>query len=214
MAGLDPTFPPAPSAEITEYLLPEPGDLPHDIAIERSGTVRFNGHFTHAPELIGSVEAASGKVTTSEVPSHPTLGRGPGGPMPYEIRVGPAGRLWGSELIGNRIFAYAPKTGRFEVYDLPIPYSGPRRFDLDAKGIVWIPAYSANLLLRFDPESRRFTEIPLPLRDAVPYIVRADPRSGALWIGTSAADALLRYDPAAYGASPGIPARIARVQRH
>jgi streptogramin lyase len=116
-------------------------------------------------------------------------------------------------------------------------------FDVDAKGVVWIPAYSANRLLRFDPVTRMFSEIPLPSPDALPYIIRADRRTGALWIGTAAADALLRYDPArgqfetyplpsrgalirhlavdprsdavwvAYGASPGIPARVARVQR-
>jgi streptogramin lyase len=75
----------------------------------------------------------------------------------------------------------------------------------------------------------------------VPYVVRVDPRNGALWIGTSAADALFRYDPRAktfagyplpghgalvrhmaidpktgavwlaYGESPGMPARVARV---
>jgi streptogramin lyase len=77
--------------------------------------------------------------------------------------------------------------------------------------------------------------------DALPYLVRVAPRDGALWIGTGAADAVFRYDPAArrfdtyplgtggamirhlaidarrgavwlaYGASPGIPARIARL---
>jgi virginiamycin B lyase len=220
------------------------GMYPHSLAIGSGGRVWFNGHFTHAPELIGSVEAAGGRVATHEVPAHPTLGQGPGGPIPYELRVGPDGRVWGSELAGNRIFAFTPGTGRFEVFSLPTPHSGPRRFDVDSKGIVWIPAYAANLLVRFDPAAGTFREIPLPVRDAVPYIVRADRRSGALWIGTGAADALLRYDPAggrfetyplpskgalirhlaidprdgtvwaAYGASPGIPARIARVQRH
>jgi virginiamycin B lyase len=218
------------------------GMYPHSLALDRVGRVWFNGHFTHSPELIGSVDAASGKVETHEVPAHPTLGKGPGGPIPYELRVGPDGRVWGSELLGNRIFVFTPATRRFEVFPLPLPHSGPRRLDVDAKGIVWIPAYAANLLLRFDPETRKFSEIPLPIPDAVPYIIRVDPRSGALWIGTGAADALLRYDPAsgkfesypmpsrgamirhlaidprrgtvwaAYGASPGIPARIARVQ--
>lgn len=219
------------------------GVYAHSLAIDRAGKVWFNGHFTHSPELIGSVDAASGKVVTYEVPAHPTLGRGPGGPIPYEIRVGPDGRVWGSELIGNRIFAFTPSSGAFEAFLLPLPHSGPRRFDVDAKGIVWIPAYSANRLLRFDPASREFSEIPLPFPNAIPYIIRADQRSGALWIGTAAADALLRYVPAngqfeayplpsrgalirhlavdphsdavwvAYGASPGIPARVARVQR-
>jgi virginiamycin B lyase len=219
------------------------GMYPHSLAIGRAGMVWFNGHFTRNPELIGSVDAGSGKVETKVVPAHPKLGQAPGGPIPYEIRVGPDGRVWGSELIGNRIFAYTPETGRFEVFPLPTPHSGPRRFDLDSKGYVWIPAYSANLLVRFDPSTRQFTEIPLPISDAAPYVVRADPRDGALWIGTGAADVLLRYDPAirrfetyplqsrgalvrhlaidprtgavwaAYGASPGIPARIARVER-
>jgi streptogramin lyase len=220
------------------------GMYPHSLALGGGGKVWFNGHFTHSPELIGSVDAGSGKIETYEVPAHPTLGRGPGGPIPYEIRVGPDGRVWGSELLGNRIFAFTPASGKFEIFPLPLPHSGPRRLDVDAKGIVWIPAYSANLLFRLDPRTRQFTQIALPFRDAVPYIIRADPRSGVLWIGTSAADALLRYDPAngkferyrlpsrgamirhlaidwrrgavwaAYGASPGIPARIARVQPH
>jgi virginiamycin B lyase len=219
------------------------GVYPHSLAIDGAGKVWFNGHFTRSPELIGSVNAGTGAVVTHEVPAHPTLAVGPGGPIPYEIRLGPDGRVWGSELIGNRLFAFTPSTGRFEVFPLPLPHSGPRRFDVDGQGIVWIPAYAANRLFRFDPAIRKFIEIPLPSRDAVPYIIRTDRRSGALWIGTAAADALLRYDPAngqfesyplpsrgalirhlavdprsaavwvAYGASPGIPARVARVQR-
>lgn len=217
---------------------------PHSLALGGEGKVWFNGHFTHSPELIGTVDAGSGRIETYEVPAHPALGGGPGGPIPYEIRVGPDGRVWGSELLGNRIFAFTPASGKFEIFPLPLPHSGPRRLEVDGKGIVWIPAYSANLLLRLDPRTRQFTQIALPFRDAVPYIIRADPRSGVLWIGTSAADALLRYDPvngkfesyrlpsrgamirhlaidwrrgavwAAYGASPGISARIARVQPH
>ena len=218
------------------------GMYPHSLALDSAGRVWFNGHFTRAPELIGSVDP-QGRIETHEVPAHPTLGAGPGGPIPYEIRAAPDGRLWGSELLGNRIFVFTPATGAFEIFPIPLPHSGPRRLDVDAKGIVWIPAYAANRVLRFDPATRRFTEIPLPSPDAVPYIIRVDPRSGALWIGTGAADAILRYDPgsgqfesyrlpsrgamirhlaidprngavwAAYGASPGIPARIARLQR-
>jgi streptogramin lyase len=269
--------PPAARAEITEFLLPDPKDLPHDVVVEPTGTVLvtgmfadrlyrlepasgrfteiaipvpksnpraieldsldrpwlvlgqphklatlsadsqwrsfdvgmyphslaigagkvwFNGHFTHTPELIGSVDHATGRVSTYRVPPHPRLGRVTGGPIPYEIRVGPDGRIWGSELQGNRVFAFTPATETFEVFTLPTSHSGPRRFDVDPNGIVWIPAYAANLLVRFDPAGRRFTEIRLPIRDAVPYIVRAEPSTGALWIGTAAADALLRYDPA------------------
>ncbi len=217
------------------------GMYPHSLALAPDGKVWFNGHFTKDPELIGAVDPASGKVATHPVPPHPELAKVAGGPIPYEIRAAPDGRIWLSELGGNRLVSFTPGTGKFRIFTLPTTHSGPRRFDLDSKGIVWIPAYSANLLVRLDPASGKFTETRLPIPDANPYVVRTDPRDGKLWIGTAAADALLRYDPVtkqfdvydlptrgalvrhlaidpkngavwlAYGASPGIPARIARV---
>ena len=217
------------------------GMYAHSLGVAPDGKVWFNGHFTHAPELLGSVDPASGSVKTYEIPAHPTLAKGPGGPIPYELRVAADGRVWMSELQGNRMVAFTPGTGKFQVFTLPTSFSGPRRFDIDAKGIVWIPAYSANRLVRLDPASGKFQEIDLPVPDAVPYIARTDPRDGSIWVGTAAADVLLRYRPGngrfdayplpsrgalvrhmaidtvrnavwlAYGASPGIPARIARV---
>lgn len=218
------------------------GVYAHSLALDGRGRAWFNGHFTRAPELIGFVDGTSGVVTSVEVPGHPTLAARPGGPIPYELRAGPDGRIWMSELLGNRIVGYDPRTRAFSAHELPQPASGPRRFDVDAAGILWIPAYSANALLRFDPGGGRLESFALPLRDAVPYVVRVDAGTGMLWIGTSAADALLSFDPrtkaftvyplpstgalvrhlaidprthdvwAAYGASPGIPARIARLR--
>jgi hypothetical protein len=192
---------------------------PHSLAIG-TGKVWFNGHFTHMPELIGSVDHATGRVSTYRVPSHPRLGRGPGGPIPYEIRVGPDGRIWGSELQGNRLFAFTPAAETFEVFTLPTSHSGPRRFDVDPNGIVWIPAYG------FDPAGRRFTEIRLPIRDAVPYIVRAEPSTGALLCRAEAASSgtlplthapvqcglplepCLAFPPVSPACSGGEPARL------
>lgn len=217
------------------------GMYPHSLAIAADGGVWFNGHFTRAPELFGRVDPASGAVALDTLPPHPTLAADPAGPIPYEVRVGPDGRVWGSELQGNRLLALTPATGKVETFDLPLTHAGPRRFDVDRQGVLWIPAYAANALLRFEPTSRRFDTFPLPIRDAVPYVVRVDPGNGAVWIGTAAADAVLRFDPRtrrfttyalpsrgalvrhlavdprshdlwiAYGASPGIPARVARL---
>jgi virginiamycin B lyase len=217
------------------------GMYPHSLAVAPDGKVWFNGHFTREPELIGFVDPARDTVVTYEVPGHPTLAKGPGGPIPYEIRAAPDGRIWLGELQGNRLVSFTPETGKFETYTMPTQHSGPRRFDVDAKGVLWIPAYAANLLVRLDPVTGKFKEIPLPLKDAAPYVTRVDPRDAAIWIGTAAADALLRYEPRserfetfplpsrgalvrhlavdpksgavwlAYGASPGIPARVARV---
>ncbi|HJR62179.1 MAG TPA: carboxypeptidase regulatory-like domain-containing protein [Gemmatimonadaceae bacterium] len=217
------------------------GMYPHSIMRDARGRIWFNGHFTRDPELIGSLDGATGAVETYEVPSTPEIAAG-AGPIPYGLRVAPNGTVWGSELKGNRIFGYDPDTKRFSVHQMPTPHSGPRRFDIDADGRLWIPEYAGNALTRFDPATGRFRQYPLPIRDALPYVVRVDRRGGTVWIGTGAADAMLSFDPraeqfevyplptrgalvrhlsidprtgavwGAYGASPGIPPKIVRLE--
>jgi virginiamycin B lyase len=170
------------------------GMYPHSVALDSSGGAWFNGHFSRDPEIVGRIDPSSGEVRRFSVPGHPTMAAAPGGPIPYELRTGPDGRIWGSELQGNRIFALTPATGRFDTYELPMPLSGPRRFDIAPNGDLWIPAYAANRLVRFEPSSRRFTEFELPIPDALPYVVRIDVQRNVAWIGTGAADAVLGFD--------------------
>jgi streptogramin lyase len=214
----------------------------HSVAVSRDGRAWVNGHFTRAPELIAGIDAQSGEVRKYELPLHPTMGASAGGPIPYEIRVAPDGRVWMSELQGNRLVALDPRSGATTVHEMPISFSGPRRFDVDDRGVLWIPAYAANELVRFDPASGAFRRFTLPIRDAVPYVTRIDHATGVIWIGTSAADAVLSFEPrtarftvyllpsagalvrhlaidprthevwVAYGASPGIAARVARIK--
>ena len=177
------------------------GFYPHSLALGRDGNVWINGHFTHSPELIARIDTAaidsSRAVERIELPSHPTMGKGPGGPIPYEIRVAPDGRIWMSELQGNRLVAYDPRRKTSDVFEMPEPWSGPRRFDIDRRGILWIPAYATNELVRLDPGTRRFTRFPLPIADAVPYVVKVDDTTGRIWIGTSAADVIFSYNSTA-----------------
>ena len=177
------------------------GFYPHSVALAQDGGVWINGHFTHSPELISRIDTmardSSRAVAKFEVPAHPTLGNGPGGPIPYEIRVAPDGRVWTSELQGNRIFAFDPKTKKFDVFTMPETWSGPRRFDIDRRGIVWIPAYASNELVRLDPATRKFTRFPLPEPNAVPYVVKVDDTMNRIWVGSSASDAMYSYDATA-----------------
>ena len=171
------------------------GMYPHSIGVTPDGSAAwFNGHFTKNPILIGRLDPALGTVQQFEAPPHPVLSQA-GGPVPYEQRIAPDGKVWTGELLGNRLLSLDPATGRFETFTLPTPHSGPRRFDIARDGKLWIPAYSANLLVEFDPKTRRFIEHRLPLPDAVPYIARVNHRTGDIWIGTAAADAILRFEP-------------------
>ena len=54
-----------------------------------------------------------------------------------------------------------------------------------------------NELVRLDPGTRRFTRFPLPIANAVPYVVKVDDTTGRIWIGTSAADVIFSYNPGA-----------------
>lgn len=169
------------------------GMYPHSIGLDAQGRVWFNGHFTKEPELLGSLDPATGKVSTAAVPV-PVMPDG-GSTIPYELRVGSDGTVWMTELRGNRLVRFDPATQSFRLYELPTPHSGPRRFDLDAHGVVWVPEYAGNKLARFDPRTESFTEYEFPLKDALPYVVRADHTRGVLWIGTAAADVVARFDP-------------------
>ena len=218
------------------------GMYPHSIGVDGAGRVWFNGHFTRDPEQIGFLDPASGSVTLRDVPPHPVLAKVDGGPIPYELRIAPDGSVWISELGGNRLVRHDPATNAFRVFDMPTAHSGPRRFDFDATGSLWIPEYAGGKLTRLDPATGRFTQWELPVKDAAPYVVRVDRQRGNVWIGTGAADAVFRFDPgaarftayelptrgalvrhldidprtgvvwAAYGASPGVAARVARIE--
>lgn len=217
------------------------GMYPHSVALDERGRAWFNGHFTRDPPRWGYVRAGDPQVVTFDVPITPELAAGTG-PMPYGLRVAPDGAIWGTELLGNRLIRLRPEDGSFTVWDMPTPHSGPRRPDVGPDGIVWVPEYANNRLARFDPATGEFAGYVLPVPDALPYVVRVDNTRGTVWIGTNAADAIFSFDPAterfttytlpttgalvrhidideetgevwaAYGASPGIQAKIARIR--
>jgi streptogramin lyase len=67
------------------------------------------------------------------------------------------------------------------------------------RGDLWIGTGAADAVFRFDPRTAQFTTYDLPTRGALVRHLDIDPRTGAVW--------------AAYGASPGVPARVARIER-
>ena len=218
------------------------GMYAHSIALDDTGRAWVNGHFTHEPERIASVDE-SGEVRLYTVPSRGA----PGGPdaestIPYGLRVGPDGLVWGTQLRGNRLVRLDPRSGAVEQWALPLSHSGPRRPDVAPDGSVWIPLYSGNALARFDPVRETFRVWDFPVEGALPYVARVDPSNGTVWIGTGHGDVVASFDPEgeeftlyplptrgalirhldvdpergevwfAYGASPGIPGKILRLQ--
>jgi virginiamycin B lyase len=166
------------------------GMYAHSIARDRRG-VWVNGHFTGHPSRLVHVDAVSGAIRNVEVPSETRPGVSP---IPYELRTAPDGRIWMSELHGNRVVVVDPNLGVSQAFTMPVSHSGPRRLDIAADGTVWIPLYTAGEVVALDPATGEMRRYPLPDRDALPYVVRVDDARQVLWVGTGASDAVYRLD--------------------
>ncbi len=163
------------------------GMYAHSVARDATGAW-VNGHFTGHPTVLAHVRD-DGTITRHELPSATPAGTSP---IPYELRVAPDGRVWMSELQGNRVLALDPRTGRHQAFTMPVAHGGPRRLDISADGRVWIPLYAGGTLVELDPRSGAMRQHTLPDADALPYVVRVDDTRGVAWVGTGASDAVYR----------------------
>ncbi len=168
----------------------------HSIGVDRTGNAWTNFHFAADSIRLARLSERGGQLTTEEFRGPPAPGgaRGPS-PIPYELRIAPNGKVWVSTLHGGQLIGFDPSTKRFETVSLPEADAGPRRFDIDGKGILWIPGYSSSKLYRYDPAAGRFATYPLPASSELPYVARVHPKTGDVWIGTAAGDMVYRFDP-------------------
>jgi len=87
-----------------------------------------------------------------------------------------------------------------EVTEFDTPHSGPRRMRFGPDGILWIPSFDEGKLMRFDPKSRQFETIDLPVLSQgeyeMPYALAVHQKTGDVWIAANNTDRVLRYLPA------------------
>ena len=117
-------------------------------------------------------------------------------PAPYGIDVAPDGSIYFTQLYGNRIGRYDPRTGALVHW--ATPFVGPRRLAVGSDGRLWIPAFGSGLLSVFDPASesyRNFTLPSQPLGEDAPYAVNVHPATGDVWVTSTTQDVLYRFDP-------------------
>ena len=167
----------------------------HSIAIDSAGDAWANGHFKADPGQVVRIDAQDGSIQRFDIHDNNTANL-TGLPISYDLRVDANGVVWGSDLNWNRIFKLEPQTGEVVHYELPDSTSGPRRFEFDAAGNLWIPEFSGGPLAMFAPASEPFTEGDPPTKTAEPYVVKVDKQRNAIWIGYAAANRVARFDPA------------------
>src|SRR5688572_27214374 len=77
----------------------------HSVGVDTKQRAWFNGHFTRDPIQFGFVDLKTRKTHTLEAPATP-MPKEQGSPIPYELRVGPDGTVWMTELAGNRLLRH------------------------------------------------------------------------------------------------------------
>jgi hypothetical protein len=120
--------------------------------------------------------------------------------LPHDVAVDGNGQVVVTGMMSHRMYALDPTSRRMtEVeFALPIPDAVPYVVRIDhGNETIWIGTGAADVVLHFDPRTERFTVYELPSKGALVRHLSIDPRTHHVW--------------AAYGASPGIPARVARI---
>ena len=117
---------------------------------------------------------------------------------PYGIDVNPVDdSIWYSKLLGNKIGTIDKNT--LEVTEFETPHKGPRRLRFGPDGILWIPSFDEGILMRFDPKTKQFDSIKLPMlsegEQEMPYALNVHQKTGDVWIAANTTDRILRYIP-------------------
>jgi streptogramin lyase/cytochrome c5 len=115
-----------------------------------------------------------------------------GFPMPYGIDVSPVdGAVWVARLYADDIARIDPETG--EVTMVETPFEGPRRLRIDARGDLWIVAFSGGKLARYEPKADRFKIFDLPVVSETPYALNVDRERGVVWVNGNQSDTLMSF---------------------
>ncbi len=86
---------------------------------------------------------------------------------------------------------FDPATHQWREWRLPGHDPHAYAIFVDDRGIVWLSDWSANALVRFDPQTERFDVLPLPSPHT--NVRQMMGRPGEVWLSGSGTDHLLRY---------------------
>jgi len=175
---------------MTEYDLPRPTAMPHDVILDQSGTPWYSD-FGH--QFIGKLDPKTGKATEYPVP----VLKAELPPGNLDIEFDKAGNLWVGLMLQGGIAKFDPKTEKFTMLPLPKDINNnssqqamvmPNSSDVDGK--VWMNSVGIPGVHRVDLASNSF-ETFVPYRD-IPrgadhsvYGIKADSKNNLFFMDFS-----------------------------
>ena len=149
------------SRKVTDYPVPK-GTHPYGMAI---GGDKMIWYVANYGDEIVRLDTNTGKLTHYKVP--PTLPRGPAGSDIRRMQADHDGNLWAGESATSKLLKIDYRTGKMLQYVTPTPDSGPYSIDVDPKkNIIWFSELLGDKVGRFDPQTERFQEFPVPSANA------------------------------------------------
>ena len=181
----------AAGAILTEYDVPEPQDLPHDLAVDPDGRIVVTGMFTHRMYLL---DPATGAWDTEAVPV-PNAN-------PRAVDIGPDGRWWVALGAPRSLAGFDPATGEWTVHEVGVY---PHSIRPDDQGRIWFNGHfsvAPERIGSLDPATGAVERYDVPptgprweRESTIPYGLRVD-RSGVVWGTQLRGNGLVRLDPA------------------
>jgi streptogramin lyase len=172
---------------ITEYDLPRPTAMPHDVILDQGGTAWYSD-FGH--QFIGKLDPRTGQATEYPVP----VLKADLPPGNLDIEFDKAGNLWVGLMLQAGIAKFDPKTEKFTMLPLPKDINNnasqqamvmPNSSDVDGK--VWMNAVGIPGVHRLDLASMTF-ETFVPYKDIARgqdhsvYGIKADSRNNLFFM--------------------------------
>jgi virginiamycin B lyase len=181
---------------ITEYDLPRPIAMPHDVQIDPRGTVWYSDF---GSQIVGHLDPKTGKATEYPIPVMK-----PGAPAgSLDVRLDRDGMVWIGSMMQGSLVKFDPKTEKFQSWGAPdflkrnearIAMVMPEQTHLDGK--VWIGAEDE---YQVDIATGQWTKIdylkmqPPGARDHGSYGVAADSQNNFYGLEVNA-DFIIRVD--------------------
>ncbi|MEA2624859.1 MAG: hypothetical protein QOD06_904 [Candidatus Binatota bacterium] len=149
--------------------------VPYGIDIAPNGDVWFSQLNEHR---IGRIDPKTLEYELIETPF----------PGPRRLRFDSKGNLWIPGFSAGLVARFDLKTREFKTWDLPILPKGtdtPYALNVDRRtDTVWICGTNSDTLIRFEPESEKFTIYPMPSRVTYTREIDFDDQGG-VWTSNS-----------------------------
>jgi streptogramin lyase len=178
------------------YPVPDPGKVaigprPHTHIFDSQGRLWYT---EIAGNRVSRLDPETGEITVFDLPEQPELFEDSFWLWPYGITIDSKDNVYYTKLGGNRVGRIDAVTGEIKEYEMPVPYSGPRRLDVDSRDNLWIPAFTTGKLYRLNPQTGQFKEYQIPSTDSAPYAVYVDKEKDQVWICEAAANRIGIFD--------------------